>query len=139
MSGKKAPSPKVEYIPAPPPPAPPTQVPTQAVTTQAALDQTSAAQQQLNAVLGAQLDRTNNEFNTTQDIRKTQATGAENRLGYQVQGEEQRAGYVTQGEQTRLGYETQGEQTRTTNLQGEMFRRYQNNLDYSRAQNAYHA
>ena len=128
MSGKKAPSPKVEYIPAPPPPAPPTQVPTQAVTTQAALDQTSAAQQQLNAVLGAQLDRTNNEFNTTQDIRKTQATGAENRLGYQVQGEEQRAGYVTQGEQTR-----------TTNLQGEMFRRYQNNLDYSRAQNAYHA
>lgn len=128
MSGKKAPSPKVEYVPAPPPPAPPTQVPTQAVTTQAALDQTSAAQQQLNAVLGAQLDRTNNEFNTTQDIRKTQATGAENRLGYQVQGEEQRAGYVTQGEQTR-----------TTNLQGEMFRRYQNNLDYSRAQNAYHA
>ena len=128
MSGKKAPSPTVEYVPAPPPPAPPTQVPTQAVTTQAALDQTSAAQQQLNAVLGAQLDRTNNEFNTTQDIRKTQATGAENRLGYQVQGEEQRAGYVTQGEQTR-----------TTNLQGEMFRRYQNNLDYSRAQNAYHA
>ena len=128
MSGKKAPSPKVEYVPAPPPPAPPTQVPTQAVTTQAALDQTSAAQQQLNAVLGAQLDRTNNEFNTTQDIRKTQATGAENRLGYQVQGEEQRAGYVTQGEQTR-----------TTNLQGEMFRRYQNNLDYSRSQNAYRA
>jgi NaMN:DMB phosphoribosyltransferase len=117
MSGKKAPSPKVEYIPAPPPPAPPTQVPTQAVTTQAALDQTSAAQQQLNAILGAQLDRTNNEFNTTQDIRKTQATAAENRLGYQVQGEE----------------------ARTTNLQGEMYRRYQNNLDYSRSQNAYRA
>jgi NaMN:DMB phosphoribosyltransferase len=117
MGGKPAPSPQVQYVPAPPAPGPPTQVPTQAVTTQTALDQTSSAQQQLNALLGSALDRTNYEFNTTQDIRKTQATAAENRLGYQTQAEEGRA----------------------TNLQGEMFRRYQNNFDYSRAQNAYHA
>lgn len=128
MSGSPAPSPKVEYIPPPPPPGPPVQVPTQALTTQTALDQTSAAQQKLNATLGATLDRTNYEFNTTQDIRKGQAAAAENRFQIQTQGEQERA---------RLAAE--GYQTRTTNTQQEMFRRYQNNLDYTRSQNAYKA
>lgn len=117
MSGSPGASPRTEYIPAAPPPGPPVQVPTQALTTQTALDQTSARQQQLNAVLGAALDRTQYEFNTTQDIRKGQAAASEQR--FQTQ--------------------TVGEQERTTNTQKEMFRRYQNNLDYTRSQNAYKA
>ena len=120
MSGSPAPAApetKTVYLPPPPPPGPPVQVPTQALTTQTALDQTSAAQQRLNATLGATLDRTNYEFNTTQDIRKGQAAASEQR--FQTQ--------------------TQGEQQRTTNTQAEMYRRYQNNLDYTRSQNAYKA
>ena len=150
MSGRPAPSPSVQYIPAPPPPGPPTQVPTQSITTQTAIDQTTNAQQMLNALLGSQLDQTNSEFNTTQAIRQTQATGAENRLSTMVAGEQQR---LTQGQfiggQLALGAQSIGgqlatigktaEEQRSTNLQQEMFRRYQNNLDYSRAQNAYHA
>jgi NaMN:DMB phosphoribosyltransferase len=117
MGGSPAPSPSVQYIPAPPPPGPPTQVPTQSLSTQTALDQTSAAQQQLNAVLGAQLDQATTDFNTTEAIRQTQATGAENRLQIQTQGEEQRA----------------------TNLQQNMEARYIANRNQQWAQNAYHA
>ena len=150
MGGRPAPSPSVQYIPAPPPPGPPTQVPTQSVTTQTAIDQTTNAQQQLNALLGSQLDQTNSEFNTTQAIRQTQAQGAETRLSTMVTGEQQRLtqGQLIQG-QLALGAQSIGgqlatigktaEEQRSTNLQQEMFRRYQNNLDYSRAQNAYHA
>jgi SLT domain-containing protein len=84
--------------------------------------------------LGAQLDQQNKEFFTTQDIRQTQATGAETRLTLGTQGEQERAnigargeqerlGYQTQGEQQRLGYQTQGEETRkTTVTQGEQER-----------------
>jgi hypothetical protein len=150
MSGKPAPSPSVQYIPAPPPPAPPTQVPTQSLTTQVSLDQISAAQQQLNALLGSQLDQTNTDFNTTEAIRQTQATGAENRLTIMTTGEQNR---LTQAQAIQgnlaLGAQSIGgqiatigktaEELRSTNLQQEMFRRYQNNLDYSRAANAYHA
>jgi hypothetical protein len=136
-------------------------VPTQSVTTQTAIDQVTSAQQWLNAVLGSQLDQTNSEFNTTQGIRQTQATGAENRLTMMTSGEQQR---LTQGQaiggQLAVGAQAIGgqlatgaqqiggqlatigktaEEQRSTNLQQEMFRRYQNNLDYSRATNAYHA
>lgn len=139
MSGKPAPSPSVQYIPAPPPPGPPTQVPTQSITTQTAIDQTTNAQQMLNALLGSQLDQTNSEFNTTQAIRQTQAQGAESRLSTMVTGEQQRLtqGQFIAGQLAQIG--KTAEEGRTTNLQQEMFRRYQNNLDYSRAQNAYHA
>jgi len=183
MSGRPAPSPSVQYIPAPPPPAPPTQVPTQSLTTQISLDQISAAQQQLNALLGSQLDQANSEFNTTQSIRQTQASGAENRLTIMTTGEQNRMtqGQAIQGNlalgaqniggqlavgaqnikgnlalgaqniggQLAVGAQNIGgqlatigktaEEVRSTNLQQEMFRRYQNNLDYSRASNAYHA
>ena len=40
---------------------------------------------------GAELDRTNADFFATQDIRRTQATAAENRLSTRVAGEETRA------------------------------------------------
>ena len=128
MSGKPAPSPSVQYIPAPPPPAPPTQVPTQSLTTQVSLDQISAAQQQLNALLGSQLDQTNTDFNTTEAIRQTQATGAENRLTIMTTGEQNR---LTQAQAIQgnlaLGAQSIGgqiatigktaEELRSTNLQ----------------------
>jgi hypothetical protein len=109
--------------------------------------------------LGAQLDRTNAEFFAGQDIRKTQAGGAEERLRLGTLGEQERATTVTRGEQERLGIETTGQQyrggletagqqeretigktgeeTRTTNLQQEMFRRYKENRDYEQAQRQY--
>ena len=84
--------------------------------------------------LGSQLDQQNKEFFTTQDIRQTQATGAETRatigaqgeqdratqaqlLAGQLQqigatGEQQRLTTVTAGEQQRLGTVTAGEQQR---------------------------
>ena len=51
--------------------------------------------------LGAQLDRTNAKFFAGQDIRRTQATAAENRLSTRVAGEESRANIRTQGQEDR--------------------------------------
>jgi hypothetical protein len=148
--GKKAPAPKIVYSPPPPPPAPPTQVPSQSFQTQVALNEVSGAQQRLNMELGAQLDRTNAEFFTGQDIRRTQAAGAEERLTVGKRGEEERATIGKQGEEERLtvgktGEEQRltigktGEETRLTDLQQEMFRRYKENRDYEQAQQQYRA
>ena len=109
--------------------------------------------------LGAQLDRTNAEFFTGQDIRRGQAAGAEDRLTIaktgeenrafaRVKGQEDRALTAETGLQYRRGLETAGEQdraltretgkeTRTTELQREMFRRYKENRDYDQAQSQY--
>ena len=73
--------------------------------------------------LGAQLDRTNAEFFTGQDIRRGQAsaaeerltlakTGEENRALQRVAGQEARAQTAETGLQYRRGLETAGEQDR---------------------------
>jgi hypothetical protein len=115
---------KKSSAPAAPAPAPaPVAVPTQSLQSQVALSEVSGAQSRLNMTLGAQLDQQNKEFFTTQDIRQTQATGAETRLTLGKQGEEERATVGARGEQERLGYQTQGEETRkTTVTQGEQER-----------------
>lgn len=154
MSKKKAAAP-------PPPAPPPAPVPTetQSLQSQIALSEISGAQSRLNMSLGAQLDQQNKEFFTTQDIRQTQATGAETRLTLGTQGEQERAtigargeqerlGYVTQGEQQRLGYQTEGEETRKTvattgretrktNLQQSMQQNYVMGRQRDWAQDAY--
>jgi len=160
MGGSKSPPPpQIIYPPPPPPAAPPTRVPTQSIQTQAALNEVSGKQQRLNMELGAQLDRTNADFFAGQDIRRTQAGGAEQRLSYaalgdenrataRVTGQEERAGTAETGLQYRRGLETQGteqratvretgKETRTTDLQREMFRRYKENRDYEQAQDQY--
>ena len=58
--------------------------------------------------LGAQLDRTNADFFATQDIRRTQATAAENRLTTRVAGEETRGTIRTQGQEDRALTATTG-------------------------------
>jgi hypothetical protein len=92
--------------------------------TQLALNESSAAQQRLNMELGAQLDRTNAEFFTGQDVRRYQAQGTEERLGIATTGEQQRLGYAAAGEQERL---TQTErfagETGLTRTRGEEERR----------------
>ena len=80
------PPPSIVYAPAPPPPTV-TQTPTQSVATQTALNEVSGKQTRLNMELGAKLDRTNAEFFAGQDIRRTQATGAEQRLTQKQAGE----------------------------------------------------
>jgi hypothetical protein len=111
MGKKKAPAPQVTY--SPPPPAPViVQTPTQAVRTESALSEVAQAQQRLNMELGAQLDRTNEEFFAGQDIRRTQAVGAETRLGQRVAGEEERAGIRVTGQESRLGQRVAGEEER---------------------------
>ena len=55
-----------------------TQVGSQALATQTALNEAANKQQILNMEKGAELDRVNAEFFAGQDIRRTQATGAEN-------------------------------------------------------------
>ena len=110
--------------------------------------------------LGAQLDRTNAEFFTGQDIRRGQAAAAEDRLTIsktaeenrasvtRVSGQERRAEVAETGLQYRRGLETAGEQDRaltretgkeqrTTDLQREMFRRYKENRDFEQAQSQY--
>lgn len=158
--GKKssAPAPKTTYTPPPPPPTI-VQTPTQAVRTESALSEVAQAQQRLNMELGSQLDRTNEEFFAGQDIRRTQAVGAETRLGQRVAGEEERAGIRVTGEESRFGQRVAGQEeragirttgreqretigktgteTRTTDLQQEMFRRYKENRDYEQAQQQY--
>ena len=159
MGGRSAPPPQIIYPPAAPPPAPTTQVPTQALASQSALNEVSGKQQRLNMELGAQLDRTNAEFFTGQDIRRGQAaageerltigkTAEENRALQRVLGEERRAevgetglqyrkGLQTAGEQDRALTETTGKEQRTTELQREMFRRYKENRDFEQAQDQY--
>jgi hypothetical protein len=100
--------------------------------------------------LGSQLDRTNEEFFAGQDIRRTQAVGAETRLGQQVAGEQERAGIRTTGRESRAGQRvagqeeregirTTGTEQRISGLQQEMFRRYKENRDYEQAQQQYRA
>jgi hypothetical protein len=89
--------------------------------------------------LGAQLDRTNEEFFAGQDIRRVQATGAESRLGQQVAGEQEREGIRTTGEESRAGIRATGTEQRISGLQQEMFRRYKENRDYEQAQQQYRA
>jgi len=159
MGRKSPPPPTVIYPPPSPAPAPTTQVPTQALSSQTALNEVSGKQSRLNMELGAQLDRTNAEFFTGQDIRRGQAAGAESRLTIAKTGEENRAQTRVQGAENRAltqetglqyrrGLETAGEQdraltretgkeTRTTDLQKEMFRRYKENRDYDQAQSQY--
>ena len=148
MGRKSPPPPTIIYPPAAPPPAPTTQVPTQSLATQTALNEVSGKQQRLNMELGAQLDRTNADFFATQDIRRGQAAGAEQRLTIDKQGEDTRATARVQGQEARAqtaetglqyrkGLETAGEQDRTTDLQREIFRRYKENRDYEQAQSQY--
>jgi hypothetical protein len=149
MGGSKpSPSPTVIYSPPPPPPAPPTPVPTQSVQTQAALNEVSGKQMRLNMELGAQLDRTNADFFAGQDIRRTQASGAEQRLtigktaeeeraSRKLGGEEERKTVAATGTEYRAGLQTAGGEERKTALQQEMFRRYKENRDYEQAQQQY--
>ena len=67
-----------------------TQFGSQSLATQTALNEAANKQQRLNMEKGAELDRINAEFFAGQDIRRTQATGAENRLATKVAGEETR-------------------------------------------------
>lgn len=138
MGKKSAPAPQVTYSPPPPPPTI-VQTPTQAVRTESALSEVAQAQQRLNMELGAQLDRTNEEFFAGQDIRRTQAVGSETRLGQKVAGEEERAGIRTTGEEARAGIRATGTEQRISGLQQEMFRRYKENRDYEQAQQQYRA
>jgi hypothetical protein len=111
--GGSPPSPTIVQSP-PPPPATPAPVETQSLQTQTALNEVSGQQQRLNMTLGSQLDQANSEFFTGQNIRQTQATGAEARTTLQTQGEQQRQTLGTQYTGERGLAETQGEQQRQT-------------------------
>ena len=147
--GGRSPSPRVEYIPAPPPPVT-VSTPTQSLETQIALTKVSGEQNRLNMETGAELDRLNEEFYTGQDLRRYRARGAEERLVRETAGEQERATTETRGQQERLTTQTRGqeqratvgktaEETRATNLQQEQFRRYKENRDFQQAQSAYKA
>ena len=128
MGRKSSPPPNIIRSEAAKPPQL-TQVPSQSVQPQTALNDAANKQTRLNMELGDQLDRTNADFFDTQDIRRTQATAAENRLTTRVAGEETRGTIRTQGQEDRAltattgleyrrGLETAGSQdralTRTT-------------------------
>jgi len=113
MGSSSPPSPKTKYIPSPPPPQSET-VPTQAYRTQIDLAKISNEQQRLNMEVGAQLDRTNEEFFAGQDIRRLQAQGAEQRLSTRVGGEEQRESIAATGIQERLSIAARGQEERAT-------------------------
>ena len=85
-----------------------TQFGTQSLGTQTALNEAANKQQRLNMEKGAELDRINAEFFAGQDIRRTQATGAENRLATKVAGEETRATQRVAGEEDRATIATTG-------------------------------
>lgn len=118
----------VVYNPPPPPPPTTQSVSTQSLQNQTALMEASGRQQQLNMKLGAELDRANSEFFTGQNIRQTQATGAETRTTLQ-----------TQGEQERLGTQETGRQTRLTQQQAQDYDKYKSQRDYEWSQKAYKA
>ena len=145
--GGRPPSPRVEYIPAPPPPVT-VATPTQSLRTQVELTKISGEQNRLNMETGAELDRINEEFYTGQDLRRYRARGAEERLLKETEGEQTRATRETEGAQERLTTQTRGEEqratigksgeeTRQTALQQEQFRRYKENRDFQQAQSAY--
>ena len=134
--GGRPPSPRVEYIPAPPPPVT-VSTPTQSLKTQVELTRISGEQNRLNMETGAELDRINEEFYTGQDLRRYRARGAEERLLSETKGEQERATTQTRGQEQRLTVGKTGEETRKTNLQQEAFRRYKENRDYQQAQSAY--
>ena len=102
-------------------------VPTQSYRGQIDLAEVSGAQTRLNMEVGAELDRTNAEFFAGQDIRRTQASGAEQRFTLSSQGEEERKSIaarfagetaltLTKGEQERLGIAATGEETRKSTV-----------------------
>jgi len=145
--GGRPPSPKVEYIPAPPPPVT-VSTPTQSLQTQVELTRISGEQNRLNMETGAELDRINEEFYTGQDLRRYRQRGAEERLVKETEGEQTRATRETEGAQTRLTRGTEGtetratigksaEETRKTDLQQEQFRRYKENRDFQQSRDAY--
>ena len=136
--GGRPPSPRVEYIPAPPPPVT-VATPTQSLKTQVELTKISGEQNRLNMETGAELDRINEEFYTGQDLRRYRARGAEERLLSETRGEQERATTETRGEQQRLTVGKTGEETRATNLQQEQFRRYKEARDEQQAKSAYRA
>jgi preprotein translocase subunit SecD len=118
----------VVYNPPPPPPPSTQSVSTQSLQNQTALMETSGQQQQMNMKLGAELDRANSEFFTGQNIRQTQATGAETRGTLQTSGEQER---LTAGET--------GKQTRLTQQQAQDYDKYKSQRDYEWSQKAYKA
>jgi len=147
--GGRPPSPRVEYIPAPPPPVT-VSTPTQSLKTQTELTKLTGEQTRLNMETGAELDRVNEEFYTGQDLRRYRSRGAEERLVRETEGEQTRATRETEGAQERLTTQTRGqeqratvgktaEETRETNLQQEQFRRYKENRDYQQSRDAYKA
>ena len=79
---------------------------------QVALMDIQNTQQQLNMETAAELDRIQREFYTTQDIRKGQAEGVENRLSQMVGGEQQRLSARVAGEEQRRGMAESGTQQR---------------------------
>ena len=89
-----------------------TQVGSQSLQTQVGLNEAANKQQILNMEKGAELDRINAEFFAGQDIRRTMATGAENRLATQTAGEETRATQRVAGEEDRATITTTGLETR---------------------------
>ena len=103
--GGRPPSPRVEYIPAPPPPVT-VSTPTQSLKTQVELTRISGEQNRLNMETGAELDRINEEFYTGQDLRRYRARGAEERLLKETTGEQERATLGTRGTETRRTRET---------------------------------
>ena len=129
----------VVYNPPPPPPPTTQSVSTQSLQNQTALMETSGRQQQMNMRLGAELDRANSEFFTGQNIRQTQATGAETRSTLQASGEQERLGTQTSGEQQRLGIGETGKQTRLTQQQAQDYDKYKSQRDYEWSQKAYKA
>ena len=157
MGGRPSP-PSISYIPAPPPPVT-QQVTSQSLQSQIELAKVGGAQQRLNLETGAKLDRTNEEFFATQDIRRlgaqgteqrlgiketgaqnrltTQAEGTERRLTVGAMGEQERKTTAVKGSEERKGIQTRGEETRATAKQEELFRRYKENRDYDQSRAAY--
>ena len=120
--GKKKSKTEIKYVPAPPP-ARTKKNPTQSLRSQIALSETAGAQSRLNMTTQANLDRTNKEFFTGQNIRQLQASGAQDRLsigaqsdaqvrGLRVGGQENRASIAATGAQERLGIAATGVEQR---------------------------
>ena len=159
MGGRPSP-PSISYIPAPPPPVT-QQVTSQSLQSQIELAKVGGAQQRLNLETGAKLDRTNEEFFATQDIRRLgeqgvqqrlniKSTGAENRqttaaegtqrrLTVGAMGEQERKTEAAKGAEQRLTIGTKGTETRKTAEQQELVRRYKEQRDDDQSQTAYKA
>lgn len=136
--GGSPPAPTIIQSP-PPPPATPAPVETQSLQTQTALNEVSGQQQRLNMTLGSQLDQTNSEFFTGQNIRQTQATGAEARTTLQTQGEQQRQTLGSQYAGEKGLAETQGSQERLTQAQSQAYDNYKAQRNNQWSQQAYKA